>query len=135
MLDYLTFLKENPGGTFVTVEDGRPHCRIFHYLWGDETKAWFCTSNKSPVYRQMRKNPEVAFSTWNQRSLDVVTVYGRVVFMNAPAAKERALKTLPLLRDLFKTADNPDLDLFYIDVQRVETFDYVTGPRLAFSYD
>lgn len=135
MLDYQKFLKENPEGTFVTVEGSKPHCRIFHYLWGEETKAWFCTSNKKSVYRQMRNNPEVAFTTWNATSLDVVTVYGKAVFIDAPAAKERALKSLALVREIFKSADNPDLEIFYIDVERVETFDYANGPRRAFSYE
>lgn len=135
MLDYLKFLAENPEGTFVTVEDNKPHCRIFHYLWGDETRAWFCTSNRKPVYLQMLKNPDVAFTTWNPRTMDVVTVYGKAVFMDAPAAKTRAFNTVPMVRETFKTVDNPEFHLFYIDVERVETFDYANGPRRAFSYD
>lgn len=129
MIDYAAVLKENPNGVLATQDGNKVKTRVFQYLFTDGNKVYFCTSNQKPVYNQMKANPYVSFCTYPADFAPVVSVNGNAVFVDDISLKTRALDENPGIKGLYKTPDNPVFEIFYIDVEEVETFSYSDGPK------
>ena len=62
--------------------------------------------------------------------IDDVFSYGNSrYFVNDMALKTRALDENPLIKGIYNTSENPIFELFYIDVEEVETFSFTEGPK------
>ncbi|EXG84666.1 hypothetical protein K413DRAFT_1420 [Clostridium sp. ASBs410] len=129
MIDYAAVLKENPNGVLATQDGSKVKTRVFQYLFTDGNKVYFCTSNKKPVYEQIKANPNVSFCTYPANFTPVVSVNGKAVFVNDLSLKTRALDENPGIKGLYNAPDNPVFELFYIDVEEVETFSFTDGPK------
>lgn len=129
MQDYLEFFTANPNGVLATIDDGAIKTRIFQFLWGDEGRIFFCTSKKKEVYAQLRKNPQAAFCAFDGRNYANVGVSGRAVFIEDGAAKKRALDENPGIKAIYHSPDNPDFEIFYLDLDSVDSFDFQAGKR------
>lgn len=129
MIDYASILKANPNGVLATVAGGKSKTRVFQYLFTIEGKVYFCTSNEKPVYAQIKENPYVSFCTYPVDFSPVLSVNGKAVFVNDTALKIRALDENPGIKGLYGTPDNPAFEIFYIDVEEVETFSFAEGPK------
>lgn len=129
MIDFSKFLKENLNGILSTVEDGKPKTRAFQFLFSEGKKVYFCTENNKAVYKQIKENPNVSFCSHKPDFSCVLSINGKATFINDITLKERALNEYPLLKEIFKTSDNPVFELFYVDVEEVDTFDFVNGPK------
>ncbi|MBE7719734.1 pyridoxamine 5'-phosphate oxidase family protein [Lacrimispora indolis] len=129
MIDYAAVLKENPNGVLATQDGNKVKTRVFQYLFTDGNKVYFCTSNQKPVYNQIKANPYVSFCTYPADFAPVVSVNGNAVFVDDISLKARALDENPGIKGLYKTPDNPVFEIFYIDVEEVETFSYSDGPK------
>lgn len=128
MFDYNAFLKSNPNGVMVTIKNGKPHTRVFQYLWsGDDNRIYFCTSNKKDVYREMRANPSVAFCTWNPTTFETLNLYGEAVFVDDCGLKARALDENPGIKGIYQTPDNPDFEVFYVALTEMKSFNFTSG--------
>lgn len=128
MFEYNAFLKSNPNGVMVTVENGKPHTRVFQYLWsGDGNRIYFCTSNKKDVYREMRANPSVAFCTWNPATFETLSLYGDVVVVDDHALKARALDENPGIKAIYQSPDNPEFEVFYVALTGMKSFNFTSG--------
>lgn len=128
MIDYAAILKENPNGVLATQDGDKVQTRVFQFLFNDGKKIYFCTANTKPVYRQLQKNPYVSFCTYTKNFNPVLSMNGKVVFLDDKALKTRALDENPGIKDIYKSADNPEFELFYIDTEEVCTFDFNNGP-------
>lgn len=129
MIDYAAVLKENPNGVLATQDGNKVKTRVFQYLFTDGNKVYFCTSNQKPVYNQIKANPYVSFCTYPADFAPVVSVNGNAVFVDDISLKARALDENPGIKGLYKTPGNPVFEIFYIDVEEVETFSYSDGPK------
>lgn len=129
MIDYVTILAANPNGVLATQADGKIKTRVFQYLFSDGNKVYFCTSNEKPVYSQIKANPYVSFCTYPADYSPVISVNGKAVFVNDIALKARALDENPGIKDIYNTPDNPVFEIFYIDVEEVESFSTTEGPK------
>ena len=129
MIDYVAILKENPNGVLATQDGEKAKTRVFQYLFSDENKVYFCTSNEKPVYSQLKENSNVSFCTYPKNFTPVVSVNGKVTFVSDLALKTRALDENPGIKGLYNTPDNPTFELFYITVEEVETFSFADGPK------
>ena len=129
MIDFSKFLKENLNGIFTTVEDGKPKSRVFQFLFADGKKVYFCTENNKAVYKQIKENPNVSFCTHKPDFSYVLSISGKATFVNDINLKARTLDEYPALKEMFKTPNNPILELFYVDVEEVDTFDFVNGSK------
>ncbi|GLC83249.1 pyridoxamine 5'-phosphate oxidase family protein [Lacrimispora brassicae] len=129
MIDYETILKENPNGVLATQDGSKVKTRVFQYLFTDGSKVYFCTNNEKPVYDQIKASPYVSFCTYPADFAPVVSVNGKAVFVNDISLKTRALDENPGIKGLYKTPGNPVFELFYIDVEEVETFSFTEGPK------
>ena len=130
MINYEEILKANPNGVFATVDGNKVRTRVFQYLFADGNKVYFCTNSEKPVYKQLTANPNVSFCTAPKNFSPVLSVNGRVVFVDDIALKKRALDENPPIKGIYKTADNPIFKIFYIDVEEVETFSFAEGPKI-----
>ena len=129
MIDFSNFLKENLNGIFTTVEDGKPKSRAFQFLFADGKKVYFCTENNKAVFRQIKENPNVSFCAHKADFSYVLSISGKATFVNDVNLKARTLDEYPALKEMFKTPNNPILELFYVDVEEVDTFDFVNGSK------
>lgn len=129
MIDYAATLKANPNGVMATQNNGKIKTRVFQYLFSDGNKTYFCTSNEKPVYEQIKTNPYVSFCTYPANFYPVLSVNGKAVFVNDIALKTRALDENPAIKGIYNTPDNPVFEIFYIDVEEVETFSFAEGPK------
>lgn len=129
MFDYTAILKQNPNGVLATQDGDKVKTRVFQYLFSDADKVYFCTSNQKPVYSQLKANPQVSFCAWPADFSPVVSVNGKAIFVDDKALKARALDENPGIKGIYKTPDNPVFELFYIDAETVETFDFAGGPQ------
>ena len=129
MIDYAAVLKANPNGVLATQDNGKIKTRVFQYLFTDGNKVYFCTSNEKPVYKQITANPYISFCTYTADFAPVISVNGKAVFVDDKALKIRALDENPGIQGIYNTPDNPVFELFYIDLEEVETFSFAEGPK------
>ena len=129
MINYEEILKANPNGVFATLEGNKVRTRVFQYLFADGKKVYFCTNSEKSVYKQLVANPNVSFCTYPQNFTPVLSLNGKVVFVEDKALKARALDENPPIKGIYQTADNPIFKIFYIDVEEVETFSFAEGPN------
>jgi uncharacterized pyridoxamine 5'-phosphate oxidase family protein len=129
MFDFESILKANPNGVLATQEGVKVKTRIFQYLFADGKKVYFCTSSEKPVYAQLQTNPQVSFCTYPKDFTPVVSINGKVVFVEDIKLKTRALDENPGIKGIYKTPENPTFKIFYIDTEEVETFSFSEGPK------
>lgn len=127
MIDFNKILKENLYGVFATSDGGKPKTRVFQYLFSDGNKVYFGTTNDKPVYHQLKENPYVSFCTYSQDFAPVLSVNGKAVFANDMSLKIRAMDEYPAIKALYKSPDNPIFEIFYIEVEEVDTFSFEHG--------
>jgi uncharacterized pyridoxamine 5'-phosphate oxidase family protein len=129
MIDYKAILKENQNGVMATEDNGKIKTRVFQYLFADGNKVYFCTSNEKPVYNQIKANPHVSFCTYPADFSPVLSINGKAIFVDDLTLKAQALEENPGIKGIYNTPDNPIFELFYINVEEVETFSFAEGPR------
>ena len=129
MIDYAAILAANPNGVLATQDQGSIKTRVFQYLFSEGNRVYFCTSNQKPVYGQIQAHPYVSFCTYPADFAPVLSVGGRACFVNDMVLKARALDENPGIQGIYQTPDNPVFELFYIEVEEVETFSFAEGPK------
>lgn len=127
------FLKASGVQYLATVGlDGRPKVRPFQFMLEDGGKIYFCTSNRKPVYEEMRKEPRIELSACGADS-SWLRLSGTAVFVGDLGLKARAQEASPLVKSIYKTPDNPVFELFYLAEARAVIADFSgNAPR---SYD
>lgn len=129
MIDYNKILAENPNGVMATRDGEMIKTRVFQYLFSDENKAYFCTSSQKPVAAQMKEHPYVSFCTNLQNYCPVLSINGKVTFIDDEALKIKALNENPSIKQIYGSEKNPIFTLLYIDVEEIETFSFDEGPK------
>lgn len=129
MFDFAAVCAKNPNGVLATRSGEGIRTRVFQYLFADGKKVYFCTSNEKKVYRELTANPHASFCSHSTDFSPVVSVNGKAVFVRDNALRARALDENPMIKSIYETPDNPVFELFYIDVETVETFSFAEGPK------
>lgn len=130
MLDFAAILQKFPTGVLATQDGDKVKTRYFQFLFCEGKKVYFCTANNKPVFNQLQANPYVSFCTTAKDFNPVMSVNGKAVFVNDLALKSRALDENPNIKAIYQSANNPVFELFYIDTEEIETFDYTQGPQI-----
>lgn len=116
MNEILQFLDNKPHPFFVaTTENGEPRVRPFSFIMNFNGKLYFTTGASKPVYAQLQANPIVEICSVPNEKFQWMRLKGRVVFEDNLEAKKEAFKILPLLERAYKTPENPELVVFYLE--------------------
>ena len=131
MIDFKQILKTNPNGVLATQDRDKVKTRVFQFLFTEENKVYFCTSNRKSVYSQLQENPNVSFCTYAPGFASVLSIDGRVVFVDDKVLKVRALEENPGIKELYQSAENPEFEIFYITPEKIVSFDFKNGKQVV----
>lgn len=131
MQKFIDFFSENPCGYLATVEGNRPKVRPWSFLFEEDGKIWFLTTNSKRVFKQLQENPYIEFCSYASSNVHG-RLSGKVELCNDIRIKERVLDERPMLKNIYSTADNPLLESFYIEhgsislySSKLEVHDYI----------
>lgn len=127
MENVVKFLNENPNGFLATVEDGRARVRPFQYMLEHDGAIYFCTANTKEVYKQLRKNSEIEYSSMSPQ-FQWIRISGIAEFENNIEVKEKILAKNELVKSIYKSADNPVFEVFYIKEGKAVIADFSGNP-------
>ena len=114
MNDALKFLIANRTFYIATIENNQPRVRPFGFVMEYEGRIYFSTGNTKDVFRQLKKNPNFEVCS-TPTDYEWVRIKGKAVFDNNLTAKAKAFEVAPFLADIYKTSDNPNFEVFYIE--------------------
>ncbi len=118
MKELIDYLKANPVQHLATVGlDGKAKCRPFMFATEFNGKLWFCTSNQKDVYRELQAAPSLELSV-SAADFSWCRISGDVVFENNMEVKQLCIDHLPIVKQIYQTADNPSFEVFYISEGR-----------------
>jgi uncharacterized pyridoxamine 5'-phosphate oxidase family protein len=128
MNEVVKFLKENPVQYFATVGlDGKPRVRPFQFMIEHDGKLYFCTNNQKDVFAQLEKCPYVEVSTSSQK-FEWIRLSGKAVFSKDLEIKKAVIESSGLVKSLYKTADNPIFEVFYLEDAKAIIADFSGNP-------
>lgn len=125
MSKLLDYLNENRVGQFATVKDNKPVMRPFQFVFERNGKFYFGTSNTKDVYRELKESGSAGFAVLG-KDMRWVRLNGEIQFVDSLELKEEVFNNEPLLRNIYKTADNPIFEIFHIH-RGVASFHEGTG--------
>ena len=128
----LGYLKANPVQHLATVGlDGKAKCRPFMFATDYNDKLWFCTSNQKDVYKELQAKPSMELSV-SAPDFSWCRISGDVIFENNIAVKELCIENIPIVKQIYKTADNLTLEVFYISKGEAMIADFSGNPPAIF---
>ena len=129
MNEVVKFLQSNPIQYLATVgQDNKAKCRPFTFVGEIDEKLWFCTDNQHEAYMDMQYKPWVEFSLQISEK-SCMRLNGKAVFEENMEAKKICL-SIPLVKEYYKTADNPALAVFYLADAHAQIADmYENSPK------
>ena len=120
--DFNHILETYRNGVLANRNGEKLRTQIMTFSFVEGNRAYFCTTSDKPVYLQMVDFPYVSYCTFPEDWEPVLSLNGRVVFIEDRDLKERALESNYYAKLNFKTIDNPLLRVFCIDVEVIETY-------------
>ncbi|MCT4563698.1 MAG: pyridoxamine 5'-phosphate oxidase family protein [Maledivibacter sp.] len=114
MKKIIDFLTENKSGVLATAQNNRPHARPQHVHLIKDGKFYFTTSNKKNAYKQLVENPYIEFVVTTE-DFTITRISGAVKFTDSLDEKQLVIDNAPLVKKGYETADNPTLEVFYLD--------------------
>jgi uncharacterized pyridoxamine 5'-phosphate oxidase family protein len=102
---------------------------MFQCLWSEGNKIFFCTASSKQVSKQLKASPKASFCAFKPDFSETVTAIGSVTFVDDMQGKQRVLDENPVIKGIYKDASNPEFEMFYIDVEEVESFSFAHGPK------
>ncbi|MFH0974387.1 MAG: pyridoxamine 5'-phosphate oxidase family protein [Spirochaetota bacterium] len=128
MEEVIRFLKENPIGFLASVDNGKPRVRPFGFMLEENGKLYFCTGTVKDVYKQLKNVPSVEFSCLSKDFSKWLRVNGQIKFSDDAKIKEKIINSQPLVKSIYKTADNPVFTIFFIDNGNASLWDFSGNP-------
>jgi len=127
--EFAHILEEYPNGVLANRSGENLRTQIMTFSFVEGNRAYFCTTNDKPLYAQLTAFPNVSYCTFPPDFEPVLSINGKVVFVEDRAQKEQALESNYYAKRNFKSVDNPLLAVFYIDAEEIETYDF-EGPNV-----
>ncbi len=133
MNDVVKFLSENRMLSLATIGlDGKAKCRPFMFALERDAKIWFCTSNQKEVYNEMIKQPYVEFTT-ACADFSWIRLSAEAVFENNLEVKAACLE-FEIVKNIYKTADNPLFEVFYLKDVKAIIADFSGNPPRTYEF-
>ena len=116
MNEIIDFLTKSQTFYVSTVnENNMPEVRPFGFVMEWNGKPAFSTGSFKKVYSQLQANPNIAICAYTADNMQWMRISGKVKFTDDIAAKRKILETMPFLKEMYKSEDNPMLACFYIE--------------------
>ena len=122
LLEFVPILENYRNGVLANQNGEKIRTQIMTFSCVEGNRAYFCTANTKPLYAQLAAFPYVSYCTFPEDFEPVLSLNGKVVFVEDDAVRERALESNYYAKQNFKTIENPLLAVFYIDVEEIETY-------------
>lgn len=108
-----TFLEQSKLQYFSTIGlNLKPKVRPFQWMFEADGKLWYCTGNQKAVYKELKANPY--FELCASVGMTWMRISGEVIFEDNIAIKQLIMDESPLVKSIYKSADNPQLEVFYL---------------------
>ena len=133
MKEVIKFLQENSAGFLATVSGGKPKVRPFQFMLEEGGKLFFCTANTKDVFKQLKANPYVEFSSMTP-SFAWIRLSGEVKFSDDKAVKEQILAANGLVKSIYQSVDNPVFEIFYLDHGAAVLADFSGQPARTITF-
>lgn len=127
MRDVIEILTAPGVGNLATVEEDEPRVRPFAFMFEEDGRFYFCTSEKKDVYRQLAETPLIEY-TKTTEDMRWLRIRGKVVFDETFRLKEKCFQTTPMLKDIYQSPDNPVFKVFYLQHGRASIDSFLPGP-------
>jgi uncharacterized pyridoxamine 5'-phosphate oxidase family protein len=115
MNEVVDYLKKSNTQYFATIGlDGKPKVRPFHFMFEEEGKLWFCTSNQKKVYKEIQNNPYIELCASGE-IMSWIRLSGKVVFSDNIEIKEKVFEVNPIVKGIYKDPGNPEFEVFYLE--------------------
>jgi len=98
--------------------------RPFSFVMEWEGKLTFATSSAKNVYNQIKNNPEVEICSFDSSTGKWTRISGNVSLFQNVNANKKIFEVMPMLRDLYKSEDNPELVCFYFEKGVAAIYDF-----------
>ncbi|HVN95269.1 MAG TPA: pyridoxamine 5'-phosphate oxidase family protein [Syntrophorhabdaceae bacterium] len=131
MKELVDFLKANPLGCLATTKGDKPNARPFQFMLEDGGKLCFCTSNKKNVFAELKANPNACFSCSGPQT-QYARIWGSVKFVTDAETKNKVIESNQLVRSIYRSADNPDFEVFYFTNGRAFLGDLLGHPSMEY---
>ncbi len=116
MKEIVEYLNDSGLQYFATIGlDGKPKVRPFQMMFEQDGKLWYCTGNGKDVYKELQANPNIELCASASKGMSWLRLSAKVVFSDDISIKQRIIDTNALVRSIYKTADNPVLEVLYLD--------------------
>ena len=116
MEEIIDFLAKSQTFYVSTVNDNNlPEVRPFGFVMEWNGKPAFSTGTFKKVYSQLQSNPNIAICAYTVENMQWMRISGKVKFTDEIEAKRKILETMPMLKEMYKSEDNPVLACFYIE--------------------
>ena len=116
MNEIIDFLAKSQTFYVSTVnENNMPEVRPFGFVMEWNGKPAFSTGTFKKVYSQLQADPNIAICAYIAETMQWMRISGKVKFTDEIEAKRKILETMPMLKDMYQSEDNPVLACFYID--------------------
>ena len=120
--DFIDILEGYRNGVLANRNGDGLRTQIITFSFAEENRVYFCTTSDKPMYTQLVANPYVSYCTFPEDFEPVLSLNGKVVFVEDKEVKQLALESNYYAKNNFKNVDNPLLKVFYIDVEEIETY-------------
>ncbi len=127
MIDYAAIIKENPNGVLATRDGEKIKTRVFHCVFVENDRAYFTTAADRTVYAQMQQYPNVSFCTYPKNYSPVLSLIGKVIFVDDIALKKKILDENAMFKKMYQSPDNPNFKIFYIEIEEIRAFSAAEG--------
>lgn len=114
MQEFIEFFEKNLCGYLATTEGNMPRVRPWSFLFYENGKFWFMTTNQKRVFKQLQENPYIEFCSCSPDSV-FCRLSGKIEFCTDLGIKTRIFNERPLLGDIYGAPDNPIMELFYLE--------------------
>ena len=116
MNEIIAFLAKSQTFYLSTVnENNMPEVRPFGFVMDWNGKPAFSTGTFKKVYNQLQTNPNVAICSYVAETMQWMRISGKVKFTDEIEAKRKILESMPMLKEMYESENNPVLACFYID--------------------
>ncbi len=133
MQELIQYLQNNPVQYLATVGlDGKAKCRPFMFATAFDGKIWFCTNCEKSVSKELKNNPWFEL-TVSAPDFSWARLSGKATFENNLAVKTECLQ-IPIVKQIYQTADNPLLEVFYMAEGEGEIADFSGNPPQKFNW-